>query len=65
MYTYIYIYIYIYLQNVLSTTIRDLKILESSGFHQNVYLSSLSLGILFQILKILPKKRESVIINFV
>ena len=33
--------IYLYPQNVLSPTIRDLKMLESSVFHQNVFLSSL------------------------
>ena len=32
---------YLYPQNLLSPTIRDLKMLESSGFHQNVDLGSL------------------------
>ena len=33
--------IFLYPQNILSPTIRDLKMLESSGFHQSVDLSSL------------------------
>ena len=32
---------FVYPQNLLSPTIRDLKMVESSGFHQNVDLSSL------------------------
>ena len=32
---------YVYPQNLLSPTIRDLEMVESSGFHQNVDLSSL------------------------
>ena len=59
-----YIHMYAYPQNLLSLTIRDLKMLESSGFHQNVDLGSLlskfisDFGNPFQ-------KRESVkIVNF-
>ena len=33
--------IYLCPQNILASTIRDLEMLESSGFHQNVDLSSL------------------------
>ena len=32
---------FVYPQNLLTPTIRDLEMLESSGFHQNVDLSSL------------------------
>ena len=55
--------IYLYPQNVLSPTIRDLKMLESSVFHQNVDLSSL----LSQFISDFGHpsvKRENVIINF-
>ena len=56
--------IFLYPQNLLSPSIRDLKLLENSGFHQNVDLSSL-LTSLFQIFKILSEKRASVkIVNF-
>ena len=33
--------LFVYPQNLLAPTIRDLEMLESSGFHQNVDLSSL------------------------
>ena len=36
-----YACIYVYPQNLLSPTIQDLKMLESSGFQQNVDLNSL------------------------
>ena len=36
-----YACIYVYPQNLLSPTIRDLKMLESAGFHQNVDIGSL------------------------
>ena len=55
---------YLYPQNLLSPTIQDLNMLESSGFHQNVDLSSF-LSKFISDFENPSQKRESVIINIV